>query len=66
MSVQGLNNSPSSPDQQKACGRKPANQASDASKGRARATQQQAGATAPAAKELHPAACLQAEGKGCC
>ncbi len=68
ISVQGQNNSPAGPDQQKPCRRKPAKQASDASKGkvgRARATHQQADATAPGAKDLHPAACLQAEGKGC-
>jgi len=67
ISVQGLNNSLAGPAQQKPCRRKPAKQASDASKGkagRARATYQQADATAPGAKNLHPAACLQAEGKG--
>ena len=52
ISVQGLNNSLAGPDQQKPCKRKPAKQASDASKGkagRARATHQQADATAPGA-----------------
>ena len=68
VSVQGLNNSLAGSDQQKPCRRKSAKQASDASKGkagRARATHQQADAAAPGAKDLHPAACLQAEGKGC-
>ena len=68
ISVQGLNSSLAGPDQQKPCRRKPAKQASDASKGkagRARVTHQQADATAPGAKNWHPAACLQAEGKGC-
>ncbi|KAA6423866.1 MAG: hypothetical protein FRX49_06436 [Trebouxia sp. A1-2] len=65
ISVQGLNNSPAGPDKQKPCRREPARQASDASQGRAgrvRPTPQQADATA---KDLPPAACLQAEGKGC-
>ena len=67
ISVQGLNNSLAGPDQQKPCRCKPAKQASDASKGktgRARAAHQQADAAAPGAKDLQPAACLQAEGKG--
>ncbi len=68
ISVQGLTNSLAGPGQQKPCRRKPAKQASDASKGkagRARAIHQQTDATAPGAKDLHLAACLQAEGKGC-
>ena len=68
ISVQGLTNSLAGPGQQKPCRRKPAKQASDASKGkagRARAIHQQTDATAPGAKDLHLAACLQAEGNGC-
>ncbi|DBA80680.1 TPA: hypothetical protein ACH3X1_007921 [Trebouxia sp. C0004] len=67
ISVQGLNNSLAGPDQQKPCRCKPAKQASNANKGRtgrARAAHQQADAAAPGAKGLHPAVCLQAEGKG--